>query len=123
MPRVNLDKENLWQGKSYGPGEVEIPDDLAVALGLAPEPQPEEPEQEEGPTLVLPPADSLAAAVARLEELKAIYEAKGWKGIKAIGDELGVEKHPDGWDSSYLRIIEAEFSAEIAQALAEEGQQ
>jgi hypothetical protein len=64
-----------------------------------------------------PPQPDLAAAVARLDELQRLYEAEGWRPIQAIGAALGVTKHPDGWDSSLLRIIEAEFSAEIAAAL------
>lgn len=35
--QVLLDNQHLWAGNWYGPGEVEIPDDLAKALGLAPE--------------------------------------------------------------------------------------
>jgi len=66
------------------------------------------------------PALDLLSAVARLAELQEIYDAEGkrdWKAIKAIADPLGVKKHIDGWDSSLLRIIEAEYSAEIAAAL------
>jgi len=66
------------------------------------------------------PALDLLSAVARLAELQEIFDADGkrdWKAIKAIADPLGVKKHIDGWDSSLLRIIEAEYSAEIAAAL------
>lgn len=71
------------------------------------------------------PALDVFSAVARLAELKEIYDADGkrdWKAIKAIADPLGVKKHPDGWDSSLLRIIEAEYSPAIAAALAQEAE-
>jgi len=72
------------------------------------------------------PALDILSAVARLAELQQIFDAEGkrdWKAIKAIADPLGVKKHIDGWDSSLLRIIEAEYSAEIAAALAQETNQ
>ena len=61
----------------------------------------------------------LTPALIRLAELRELYQADGWKPIKAIGDALGVEKHPDGWDASLLRIIEAEYGSDIAAALEE----
>lgn len=66
------------------------------------------------------PALDMLSAVARLEQLRRIFDADGkrdWLAIQAIAKPLGVTKHPDGWDSSLLRIIEAEYSAEIAAAL------
>jgi hypothetical protein len=69
------------------------------------------------------PALDVISAVARLAELQEIFDADGkrdWQAIQAIARPLGVKKHPDGWDSSLLRIIEAEYSAEIAAALAQE---
>lgn len=59
-------------------------------------------------------APTLAEAQARLTELEGIYITDGWQAIRAIAVPLGVEKHPDGWDSSLLRIIQAEFGAELA---------
>jgi hypothetical protein len=61
----------------------------------------------------------LTPALIRLAELRELYADQGWKPIKAIGDALGVEKHPDGWEYSLMAIIEAEYSAEIALALEE----
>ena len=67
-----------------------------------------------------PVVPDLTPALLRLAELRELYEAQGWKPIKALGDKLGVEKHPDGWEHSLMGIIEVEYSAEIAAAL--EGQ-
>lgn len=61
----------------------------------------------------------LTPALIRLAELRELYNAEGWKPIKAIGDKLGVEKHPNGWDASLLRIVEAEYGTEIALAVEE----
>ncbi|HEY9648633.1 MAG TPA: hypothetical protein V6C88_19790 [Chroococcidiopsis sp.] len=33
--RVHLDQSYFWDRRNWGPGEVDIPDDLAIALGLA----------------------------------------------------------------------------------------
>lgn len=82
----------------------------------APSPSPEPVEQPQLAEIVDSKAD-LTAALIRLAELQELYESQGWKPIKAIGDALGVEKHPDGWEHSLLAIIAAEFSAEIAEAL------
>jgi hypothetical protein len=108
------DSDLSWHGVGYPAGvAAQIPDDLAIALGLTEAPT--------EPATPLEPTDgqALAAAVERLEELRLIYEVDGWKGIKAIADPLGVKKHHDGWDSSLLLIIEAEYSPEIAAELAE----
>lgn len=68
--------------------------------------------------LLLPESTGgLEAASKRLEELEAIYIEKGWQAIAAIAKPLDVTKHPDGWDSSLLRIIQAEFGAEVAAEL------
>ncbi|MBE7384390.1 MAG: hypothetical protein F6J95_023625 [Leptolyngbya sp. SIO1E4] len=110
------DRELGWRGKVYPAGRPTlIPEDLAIALGFSSSPAQAQTEDE-----ALAAQGAMAAAVQRLEELQLIYDAEGkrdWKAIKEIGDRLGVEKHPDGWDSSLLRIIEAEFSTAIAQAL------
>jgi hypothetical protein len=124
------DRDLGWRGEVYPAGQVAfLPDDLAIALGLTldmqrPDGVPlRDPEildsriLENDPTV---PDLRLEAAVARLAELEAIFDPDGdrdWQAIKEIGDSLGVKKHPDGWDSSFLRIIEAEFGAAIAQAL------
>lgn len=34
MSKAKLDEQYLWGGNWYGPGEVDIPDDLAVAIGV-----------------------------------------------------------------------------------------
>jgi len=71
---------------------------------------------------ILLPADTgptLADASARLAELKGILHDQGWRAIKAIGDDLGVERHHDGWDSSLLRIIQAEFGEAMAAQVEE----
>ena len=107
--------DRLHRGVIYPAGVAAIiPDDLAIALGLTDAPAPA------AAVEPYPPADSLAAAVTRLEELEGIYVTGGWQAVKAIAEPLGVTKPPDGWDSSLLRIIEAEFSTEIAAALAME---
>ena len=110
MPHVTLKTEQGWRGQVYPAGPAFIPDDLAIALGLTGIPVTEQGKSE------------LAEATERLDELKRIYDAEGkrdWAAIKEIGDRVGARKHPDGWDSSFLRIIEKEFSAEIAKAIAE----
>jgi hypothetical protein len=66
-----------------------------------------------------PTTPDLTSALIRLAELRELYDAQGWKAIKALGDKLGVEKHPDGWEHSLMGIIEAEYSADIASALEE----
>ena len=115
MPEYTPNERLSWHGQIYPAGKpAMLPDDLAAALrlsGAPPEPPPpaDDPEPPTGPH-----SGALAAAVARLDELRLIYEVDGWKGIKAIADPLGVKKHPDGWDSSLLLIIEEEFSPEIA---------
>jgi hypothetical protein len=115
MPYLHTPDDDLcWHGVGYPSGvPTQIPDDLAIALGLTEAPA------EPAPALEPTDGPALAAAVERLEELRLIYEVDGWKGIKAIADPLGVKKHPDGWDSSLLLIIEQEFSPEIAAELAE----
>ncbi|MEL7314822.1 MAG: hypothetical protein AAFN08_07715 [Cyanobacteria bacterium J06559_3] len=122
MLRVTLDSDYGWRGVVYLAGPATIPDDLAIALGLSDTTgvsvmEPANPE-------IAAPAEGalLRMAAERLEELKRIYDAEGkrdWAAIKEIGDRVGAQKHPDGWDASFLRIIEKEFSPEIAEALAE----
>ena len=123
-----LSESTGWRGKQYPAGCRSIPVDLAIALGLvadsakaefvdpgAPESKSEQSEISDSENGV-----DLQAAIARLAELESIFDSEGkrdWQAIREIGVALGVEKHPDGWDSSFLRIIEAEFSAEIAAAL------
>ena len=109
-----LTESTGWRGKRYPTGCTFVPQDLAIALGLT-EPATGIPVSGQGKS-------ELAVAAERLEELKRIYDAEGkrdWAAIKEIGDRVGAQKHPDGWDASFLRIIEKEFSAEIAEAVAE----
>lgn len=60
MPKIKLDKAYFWEGKSYVPGEeVEVPDELAKALGqLEPPPIPnsEEPAAQDPPSEEVPPS-------------------------------------------------------------------
>jgi hypothetical protein len=78
------------------------------------------PKEPPAPAPAPPPATpDLTPALIRLAELRELYADQGWKPIKALGDKLGVEKHPDGWEHSLMGIIEAEYSAEIAAALEE----
>lgn len=125
MPVKHTPTEDLgWRGEVYPAGQASfIPDDLAIALGLMEPEAIADPEildsriLESDPTV---PDLRLDAAARRLAELEAIFDSNGkrdWAAIKEIGDRLGVKKHPDGWDSSFLRIIEAEFGAAIAAAL------
>lgn len=37
MPKTKLDKQYLWKGKFYGPGEVEFPTEAIAAFKLAKE--------------------------------------------------------------------------------------
>jgi hypothetical protein len=71
MPKVNLLETYQWMGQTYGPGEsVEVPDEMAEALGIKPKsatvadiepPPPDEnnakqtPEQIEGEDAEAPP--------------------------------------------------------------------
>jgi len=74
--------------------------------------------------LLLPKSTGgLEAAANRLAELEGIYVADGWKAIAAIAKPLGVTKHPDGWDSSLLEILKAEFGPEVAAQVEAEQQQ
>ena len=125
-----LTESTGWRGKQYPAGCKSIPVDLAIALGVVadsakaefvdsgiPESASEQSEISDSGNKV---GGDLQAAIARLAELESIFDSQGkrdWQAIREIGNDLGVEKHPDGWDSSFLRIIEAEFSAEIAAAL------
>lgn len=66
------------------------------------------------------PTLDVLSAVARLAELKEIFDADGkrnWKAIKEIADPLGVPKPADGWEHALLPIIEAEYGPAIAAAL------
>lgn len=36
MPKVKLDKQYLWSGVTYGPGEVHVPDKFLQAYNLTP---------------------------------------------------------------------------------------
>lgn len=45
--KVTLTAEWLWQGTSYGPGDCEVPDALAAALGLT---------EQQAETQTMPPA-------------------------------------------------------------------
>ncbi|MEO0533250.1 MAG: hypothetical protein AAF215_05220 [Cyanobacteria bacterium P01_A01_bin.123] len=117
-----LTESTGWRGKRYPAGCTFVPQDLAIALGL--EATTGIPVAEQGkPESPQPTQDALLRMAAeRLEELKRIYDAEGkrdWAAIKEIGDRVGAQKHPDGWDASFLRIIEKEFSPEIAQELIE----
>lgn len=132
MPEHIPEETVSWRGKTYLAGKpAQIPDDLAAALGLAEAPEAEAAEPDwvqrlhrdtEAIAAANPDSasDTLTAAVERLEELRLIYQVDGWKAIAAIAKPLGVTKHPDGWDSSLLLIIEQEFSPAIAKALAAE---
>ena len=96
-------------------------DPLTSAPHLGYEPEAEAVDQE---ALLLPKSTGgLEAAANRLAELEGIYVTDGWKAIQAIAKPLGVTKHPDGWDSSLLDILKAEFGPEVAaQVEAEQPQ-
>lgn len=78
MQRVHLERDQLWGGQFYLAGDRDVPDDLAIALGLHSKPPPEdletlpdEPEQD------LPPAFTLlnsASSPVELEVLPTIGE-------------------------------------------------
>jgi len=108
-------------GQAHQVPDIDAPAWISIH-GYRTEPAPATEPRTIAPTAApVPPAPApvdLGPAVARLAELQAIYEAEGWRAINAIADPLGVIRHEDGWDSSLLRIIESEFSVEIAAALA-----
>lgn len=99
-----------WRGQVFPAGSTSIPEDLAIALRLSPE------------SAIADEDDQtrIDAAIDRLAELERIFDADGkrdWRAISEIGDRLNVTKHPDGWDASFMLIIEAEFGPEIAKAV------
>ena len=47
--KTNLDKVYGWNGTIYGPGEVEVPDEMAQALLLKPEQEEEKPPAKQKP--------------------------------------------------------------------------
>lgn len=60
MPKIKLDKAYFWGNKTYLPGEsVEVPDELAIALGQSPAPpipNAEEPAVQDPPSEEVPPS-------------------------------------------------------------------
>lgn len=60
MPKVKLEKAYFWGNKPYLPGdEVEVPDELAQALGQSPPPpvpNAEEPAVQDPPSSDVPPS-------------------------------------------------------------------
>lgn len=60
MPKIKLDTAYFWGNKTYPPGEsVEVPDELAVALGQSsppPIPNAEEPAVQDPPSDEVPPS-------------------------------------------------------------------
>ena len=43
MAKLTLDRTYIFQGKFYGPGDAEVPDDLAQSLGAGDAPPPDVP--------------------------------------------------------------------------------
>ncbi|MDX2215513.1 MAG: hypothetical protein SFY66_19775 [Oculatellaceae cyanobacterium bins.114] len=60
--KVNLQQSYFWNRRTYGPGEVEIPDDLAIALGIAEGTALGIALEPDEPTLIEPPDKSATAA-------------------------------------------------------------
>lgn len=60
MPKVKLDKQYLWNGTSYEPGEVEVPEKMVSAYNLTPLtppiPNAEEPAVQDPPSEEVPPS-------------------------------------------------------------------
>jgi hypothetical protein len=44
----------------------------------------------------------------RVQQLEAIYESEGYRGIQAIATPLGIEKPAGGWRDAISLIVEAE---------------
>ncbi|NJN89518.1 MAG: hypothetical protein HC878_03500 [Leptolyngbyaceae cyanobacterium SL_5_14] len=44
----------------------------------------------------------------RVQQLEAIYESEGYRGIQAIATPLGIEKPAGGWRDAIPLIVEAE---------------
>lgn len=47
----------------------------------------------------------------REEELKQLYQSKGWRAIKELADKYGIERPEDGWDAAIPLILKAEEGA------------
>lgn len=44
----------------------------------------------------------------RVKELQSVYENEGWSAIRAIAENLGVEKPDEGWEAAIPLIAKAE---------------
>jgi len=61
------------------------------------------------PAPVPSPAAELPPEVeVRMQQLEAIYESEGYRGIQAIAIPLGIEKPEGGWRDAIPLIVEAE---------------
>jgi hypothetical protein len=63
----------------------------------------EHPEQQ-GEGDIAPPPD-------RAAELRSLYRQGGWRAIKSLADQYGIERPAAGWDSAIDLIVEAERRA------------
>lgn len=48
----------------------------------------------------------------RAEELREIYRTQGWRAIKAIADQYGIERPENGWDDAIPLILKAEGASD-----------
>lgn len=127
MQIAELSKCYGWRGKAYGPGRASIPDDLAIALGLAtaPLPEPEVLDSSSGVTVnedVPPPASPALVLInsgAKAADLTPIATI----GTKAAAIILE-QRPPAGYlsvEALPAEIFKAPYNCKAADILAWEG--
>ncbi|MEO0988153.1 MAG: hypothetical protein AAFY20_21835 [Cyanobacteria bacterium J06639_14] len=104
-----------WRGKTYLPGSQQIPEDLAIALGLTASDSEEAdgagggiPQPWNAETALPVQGDDLDVAPTRTDELNALYDTEGWDAIRAIAEEHSIPKPSNGWKHAIPLIVEAE---------------
>jgi len=108
-----------WRGKVYGPGSAQIPDDLALAIGVtADEGQviPQEAPASPPPNPPISPRPPTAdPKKLRSQELSDIYKADGYRPIKELSQRYGLGgTAPDGgWDEAIPLIVEYETTHDL----------
>ena len=90
---INQEDFNPAEHKRFNPRKSASPSP-SPAPTPAPAPAPESPLSPE--------------AEVRTQQLEAIYESEGYRGLQAIATPLGIEKPAGGWRDAILLIVEAE---------------
>lgn len=76
MPKTKLDKQYLWKGKFYGPGEVEFPSEAITSFELASQlsggsfPQKRGAKEKEEQSEPEPPAEGSASPTTKTPKVK-----------------------------------------------------